>query len=433
MNLFDIVRNAKRQLIIIGVLPIAEELEKSLDKVADMLISEQDLNITIICENDTLCFQYSLLTDTKESKNRKTFANLVTHRNRILGKKKNSGLKHEVERHDKGLTGRITVLQQNAHMPFSVIIVDDVIYYTFITNSFPTIKDYVNIDNDNKQYNQILQYKNFFLDGEGTQFLSLPGNELIQLYDRENYPRGIFPRSCFYTTKFKRHSMWGFIFNRKGELLLHQRSMQTKDGRGLWDKSTGGHIDLREESIISAKRELVEELFMPEAEYSKYMMAYIKDIISFGEWNLEKRPEISYKSAFSTLDDDDWIMFSATNEEGDLLTIDRVSQRRINIDNSTVVFKPTNFVSDVYLFIAPEGYIDDEEQMQKTFEKSEEKGAASAHKLISLTDLRDWIEKEISNNKELDIFTDDMIYINNEYMGMLEMFSEFIRYTFEKE
>ena len=434
MNLINILKDGKKEIVIIGVLPIADEIEKSYDNFGDLLISEEQLKIYFLCESDSLCFQYSLLTDTVTSKNRKSYANLIMHRNRILGSKKIRGFSNDVIKYtnDISLSSRIIVKQQNAVMPFSAIIIDKIIYCTFTTNKFPSFEDYLLLENDNALYSQIKNYMEFFIHGEGNQYLSKPGEELLELYDKERYPRGIYPRSCFYTTKFKRHSMWGFVFNRKGKLLLHQRSFSTKDGRGLWDKSTGGHVDLREESMITAKRELVEELFLPEAEFSKYIQAYIKDIISFGEWNLDKRPESSYKGAFDTLNDDDWILFSATDGEGNLLTIDRISQRRIHIDDNNIVFKPTNFVSDVFFFISPWGYIDNDEQMYKTFEKSEEKGAAQAHKLISLEEFKDWIEEEVQKGTHMETFTDDIIYVYNEHMGLLEQFSEFIKYIFSE-
>ena len=135
------------------------------------------------------------------------------------------------------------------------------------------------------------------------------------------------------------------------------------------------------------------------------------------------------------LDDDDWILFSATDKkkEGEILTIDRVSQRRFHNNDENIVFRPTNFVSDVYLYIAPEECIDTATQMKKRFEIAEKKGAAKGHKLITMDELRDWIEDETQKSEHLKTFTDDLIYVNNEHMGMLEQFSEFIKYIFNEK
>lgn len=439
MNLVDILTPANKRIIFLGILPFAEDIIQSQELFLDLLESTPELNLYILCENDTLCFQYSVITDSRESKNRKSYTKLITYRDRILGSKKNRGFFHETIKssEDKDLIDRLYIKQQNAFMPFSSIIVDDDVYFALITNNFPSIESFKKLEQNDIKTKSINNYTEFFLNGNGSQYLSDPEDELLQLYDRNNFPRGIYPRSCFYTTKFKRRSIWGFVFNRKGELLLHQRSNTTKDGRGLWDKSVGGHIDLGEDPITTTKRELIEELFMAEAEYTSYIDARIKDIISYGEWNLDKRPESSYKGAFSMLDKDDWILFSATNEkEGKTLIIDRVSQRRFHWNKEgepeNVEFRPTNFVSDVFLLIAPENCLDTKEQMKNRFKVAEEKGAAQDHKIISIDNLKDWIEDEIQSGKHSEVFTDDIIYVNNEHMSMLEQFSEFIKYIFSE-
>lgn len=440
MKLFDILSSANKQITIIGILPIAEEMEKSTQAFADIFSAVPELNISVLCESDTLCFQYSLLTDIRSSKNRMSHTKLITHRDRILGTKKNRGLFVDVARiaKDDDILKRVFVKQQNALLPFSALIIDDKVYCAIMSNKFPTLNDYQEFEPESPYYQQVLSYSEFFIKGDGKQYLSSPEDELLQLYDRKNMPRGIYPRSCFYTSKFKRRSMWGFVFNRNGELLLHQRSFETKDGRGLWDKSVGGHIDLGEDAITTAKRELIEELFMKEAEFTAYIDAKIADVLGFGEWNLNKRHESSYKGAFDLLDEDDWILFTATdeNKEGTPLIIDRVSQRRFNWnkkgEKENVEFRPTNFVSDVFFFIAPEGCIDNKEQVQKRFEEAEKKGAAQDHKIISIDELRDWIDDEVQHGKDKETFTDDLIFVNNEYMGMLEQFSEFVKFIFNE-
>ncbi len=440
MSLVEILQPANKRIIFLGVLPVSEEIINSLQEFTDLLDSTPELKLSILCESETLCFQYSILTDTRQSINRKSYTKLITHRDRILGTKTNKGFFQEVYKlsNDENLADRVLIMQQNAIMPFSAIVVDNEVYIALTLNTFPTLDDYEKLDDDNPRSKQIIDYATFFLDSEGKQYLSSPGDELLQLYDKEDLPRGVYPRSCFYTTKFKRHSIWGFVFNRKGELLLHQRSKKTKDGRGLWDKSVGGHIDLGENAIITTKRELIEELFMAEAEYTSYIDARIKDILSFGEWNLEKRAESSYKGAFDLLDTDDWILFSATNKkkDGQTLTVDRVSQRRFHWNKKgeaeNVEFRPTNFVSDVFLLIAPKNCIDTHKEMKERFKKAEEKGAAQDHKIISIDELKDWIEDETQKGNHMQVFTDDLIYINNEHLSMLEQFSEFIKYIFNE-
>lgn len=306
----------------------------------------------------------------------------------------------------------------------------------------PTIDDYQEIElKELPIYKQIVNYLDFLLNpSSGGIYLSSPGDELIQLYDRMDYPRGIYPRKAFYSTEYQRYSVWSLIFNRSGEILLHKRSDYTADNRSLWDKSSGGHIDLRDSStIITAKRELVEELFLPEAEFTKYMKAEIGDIIDFGEWNIEKRQEKYLKGELDGLDDIDWAVFRATDAEtGDPLTIKRKSERIMHFkdmnsdgtvkkdEKGNPIFKEetekwkTRFISDVFLFIAPEGF--SKEQMLL----AEQKGAASQHRFMSVSEL---IQDVIYDNPQ--VYTDDMVYICNELKWLLVQFSEFIRFIFE--
>ena len=440
MCLIDILREANEKIVFIGILPIAEEIEKSAQDFADILEASPELKIHVLCESDDFCFQLSMLVDNRDSTNRKSYTNLKTHRDIILGTKQKRDFFHnEVAKltKDNDAIKRVFIKQQNTMMSNFAIIVDDVIYYTLISNNFPALNNYVKSDKGSTLYQQILNYTNFMINGEGKQFLSSPEDELLQLLDKNNIPRGIFPRSCFYTTKFKRRSIWGFVFNRKGELLLHQRSFDAKDGQGLWDKSVGGHIDFGEDATVTAKRELIEELFMKEAEFTSYIDAKLSDVLGFGEWNRNKRHESSYKGTFDLLDDDDWILFTATDKdnEGKPLIIDRVSQRRYHWSKEKVEFRPTIFVSNVFFFIAPKDCIDTEEQVKIRFEEAEKKGAAQDHKTISIDKLRDWIEDEIQNGKEKETFTDDLVYlyVNNEYiMSMLEQLSYFIKYIFNE-
>lgn len=199
-------------------------------------------------------------------------------------------------------------------------------------------------------------------------------------------------------------------------------------------------------TIITAKRELVEEMFLPEAEYTKYMQAALGDIIDFGEWNINKREECHFIDSFNALDFADWIVFRATdkNDKGEIvpMTVRRKSPRvmhlKTEVPNSKIVKNTetgeheyittwfTRFISDVYLFIAPEGYIDNNEQMEKLLKAAEENGAAEAHRLTTIEDLINDVETNPDN------YTDDMVYICSEKKWLLIQFSESIKYIFNR-
>jgi len=475
MTLQDIIKDAKpsyppKRITIVGVNPLIEELINNYQLFSDLLRIEKDIEITIIYESETENFNQSLVYDNELSKNRIEFDKLQTYRIRLIGSKRGK---------DKNIVGfiedvlaafdesereiyhkKIRLFQENTRHFVNLIKIDNNIWYSLTALEIPSIEMYQKITMGDSIYQQLDSYIKFLLNEKsGGIFLSVPGDELIELYDMHSYPRGIYPRKAFYSSEYQRYSIWGFVFNRKGELLLHKRSDFTEDNRALWDKSIGGHVDLVDSStIVTAKRELVEEMFLPEAEYTKYMQAQLGDIIDFGEWNIEKRAEKYFIESIKGLDINDWVIFRATdrNEKNDNvpMTIRRKSPRLIHVkdkdvfgefiplkDNNGEILKDTRnkirykeskeiwytrFISDVYLFIAPENFIDTEEQMNHLMHNVEQKGSSSAHKIISITKL---FEDVVTNS---DQYTDDIVFMCSEKKWLLLEFSESIKYIFKE-
>jgi hypothetical protein len=428
--------HANDKIIIVGLNPLAVELDDNAGILFDVLNLNQNLSIHIFYESDSENFNQSLsLSSNKEVSSTK----LNLCRDRIIGRVTKYGLtggiKSKIDKYfnDKtkveGIAARIIFKQLNTRMPINLIKVDDRFYYSIATHKLTGLSHYLRAEVDSTLYSQFDEYLKAIDNNAAVGiYNSKPGQELIQLYDNDRYPRGIYPRSAFYTTKFKRYSVWGLIFNRNGELLMHQRSKHTKDNRLLWDKSIGGHVDLKDRGTqVTAKRELVEELFLPNDEYTKYVSADLGEILDFGEWNISKRPESQFKGVFESIGPLDWIMFRATDNQGDPLTTDRISERTI-IKDKLVKRLRTVFISDVYLFIAPGGLIDDQDQLIKLVEPAQKSGAAEDHKLISPNGLSSWVDSEEENNNATNVFTDDMVYMRLNHMPLLEEFSEFVKY-----
>lgn len=455
---------AKEKLIIVGVNPLIEDLMDYPQSIADMLKVNTSLNITIVYENSTENFNQSLFYDKERSNNRIDFDKLNRFRKNLIGNDNRRGglldsiLSYFDKESQETIKSRISLFQNNLRHNINLIMADDVIHYCITTLEIPTLDMYesITVASNERLFTQYKLYIEFLLSPKtGGLYLSKEGDELIQLYDNDNIPRGIYPRKAFYSTEYQRYSIWAFIFNRKGELLLHKRSEFTADNRSLWDKSAGGHVDLKDRStIITAKREVVEELFMPEAEFTQYMTEKIRDLIDFGEWDTQKRPESYFKSDFEGLDKNDWVVFRPIDREtGYPMTIRRKSPRIMHVpdvdengkkiplfdENNNPIINAkgkqvylehretwyTRFISDVYLMIAPDGCIDTEEQMNKLMSLAEAKGAGSAHRLICIDDL---IEDCRSNP---DAYTDDMNYMINEQKWLLTQFSEFVRFIFK--
>ena len=211
----------------------------------------------------------------------------------------------------------VIVKQLNLRIPFNCIRIDEKIWYYPLTLNVPDLDQFIFLDKADRRfetiYTQVQSYLTFLKTDDanaeqcgfkplmgGGKFLSLPGDELIEAYDELTDKRvGVFSRDAFLTKEYKRGSIWGFVFNRNGELLLHRRSSSTADNAGLWDKSTGGHIDLTDASTVdTAKRELVEELFIEDAEFSDYKDTKMYMVVDFGEWRKSIRQNFTFVEAF---------------------------------------------------------------------------------------------------------------------------------------
>ena len=64
------------------------------------------------------------------------------------------------------------------------------------------------------------------------------------------------------------------VFNKRGELLMQKRSLSKDVAPGKWDTSVGGHVGVGEELILSAKREMEEELGVSDGGI-EYLYSYI--------------------------------------------------------------------------------------------------------------------------------------------------------------
>lgn len=442
----------KDEIVVVGVNPLAAELEASAEYFEYLFGVEHNLRLSLIVESDNENFGQAVVMSAAAAvaapssapdSETVTYTELNIRRDRIAGTVADTGLAREVEEHAPhaaqrtSIRDRMSIKQLNLRLPVNIIKADDRIWSCITTYRLPTAAAYVEVEPDNPEYEWLCKYVEFLLNPEGAgAFQSSPGDELIWVYDRMGIPRGIFPRAAFYTVEYARYSVWGFVLNRQGKILLQQRSLTTKDNRGLWDKSIGGHVDLEDASTsITAKRELVEEMYLPRAEFTKHVRADLGDLIDFGEWNPKKRPERYFREAFAALGDDDWVMFRATNPRTGLpLTIDRISERRWHTDDgSEPGVRRTVFMSDVYFFIAPEGKLESDASLRADLAESERGGAAASdHKLLAVDELRRWVAEVERAGDPKKVFTDDLLYMLLEHDDLLESLSSFASFVFGK-
>lgn len=107
------------------------------------------------------------------------------------------------------------------------------------------------------------------------------------------------PRDSFYGSDNYKLVMWALVFDHKGQILIHKRSQNAKDNQGMWDKSAGGHIAIKDHDIITgASREIAEELYTVEEEQghtksSGWTNINENKIIYLGKWNETRYPNFA--------------------------------------------------------------------------------------------------------------------------------------------
>jgi 16S rRNA (adenine1518-N6/adenine1519-N6)-dimethyltransferase len=90
--------------------------------------------------------------------------------------------------------------------------------------------------------------------------------ERFDVVDEENRVIAVQPRGVVHAQKLRHRAIHIFVFNAQGELFLQKRSPWKDKEPGKWDSSAAGHLDSGETYLEAARRELVEELGLPEAD-----------------------------------------------------------------------------------------------------------------------------------------------------------------------
>jgi hypothetical protein len=441
LTLDTLLNNPKDEVVIVGTNALIPHLEKSSKYLQNLLGSEDDLKVEIYYESENENFNQSILLSVASSnKPTPSFKVLSVHQDRIRGSSDIGGLEQEIldntgdEIMINPIKERLKIKQLHLKSPMDIIKSDSKIFYSPITHRVRGLKDYIEADPDGKLYEELSEYITLLQEGSEKVgvFLSKPGDELIWVYDKGGIARGIFPRNAFYTTEYARYSVWGLVFNHKGELLLQKRSATAKDNRGMWDKSVGGHVDLEDATTgLTAKRELIEEMYLPKAEFTKHMKADIGDIVDFGDWLPRKRPERLFKESFNALSADDWIMFRALHEKTELpLTIERMSERLWYDDGQQEPrIRRTIFMSDVYFFMSPKAKNLD--GLISELAASDD-AAATAYRFVSISDLAREVADAEVNNLHTPEYTDDLRYLITMHRDLLDSIAEFSNYIGEE-
>lgn len=84
--------------------------------------------------------------------------------------------------------------------------------------------------------------------------------EIFDVVDENDRVTGQLTRGEVHARKLTHRAVHVFVFNKRGDLLLQQRSMFKDAHPGVWDSSVSGHLDAGEDYAAAAVRELEEEM-----------------------------------------------------------------------------------------------------------------------------------------------------------------------------
>uniref|UniRef100_A0A7V6CE77 NUDIX domain-containing protein n=1 Tax=Thermodesulfobacterium geofontis TaxID=1295609 RepID=A0A7V6CE77_9BACT len=84
--------------------------------------------------------------------------------------------------------------------------------------------------------------------------------EILEIVDKNCNPVSISDRESIHKKGFFHKIIHIFLFNENGEIYLQKKSPVVDENPGLWTSSASGHVLAGEGVLISAQRELKEEL-----------------------------------------------------------------------------------------------------------------------------------------------------------------------------
>jgi len=444
------IKSVKKELTIIGIINLEIDFNDFAEDFLNLFKKNKKLLLNILYEFDNQLFSYSLCTDTSYAEPRISFTDLKFKRDLIFSLKdsilnlggcfsekeidtitqkikKRESISKDVEskyKKSKQISDRINILQTHLPISLNVMKFDDKIYFLSTLDRIGAIKDYKEFSENDSWFSQVKGYIENYLDKSKTgKYSAKHGTEIIELYDQNKVPRGIFPRNCFYDTDYHQFVIWDFIFDRQGNMLIHKRKDNAKDNREMWDKSVGGHVDWDKElsSEKTAVREMIEELF--EDELNKETMSHFteseKNIIYLGEWRPKKRKGLPLEEV-KNFKGTEWVYFKIPEQL-------KINTPRHFPDGS---IKRLRVIVDSYIFIANQTL--SPENLKALGLKNSPFRLMPLSQLKNETDLGKYINDK--GEEEEFIPTPDLEYImTGSFRDMLEEVSQYIKYTLQSK
>lgn len=431
-ELMSKIKKAKKRVRILGVLAFDLQWEELREHWFTQ-INSGSLKIEIICEAENYVSNQSIIAADRRISGESRSYELGNFIN-ILSAPMNNLRKYLIDHECKNIEPEdenqcFSLRTCYLYIPVPTINIDDDYYITLTLTKFNDVGKYEKITEKNNWYQEYEKYFKAFFESDygakkySTEF-SKKGNrlEVIQTYNEKRHPMGMLPRDSFSNTKQVKLVVWGLIFTRDGKLLIHQRKVNAKDNRGMWDKSVGGHVDINDIDTAKAMaREMAEELYKVEAEgqgdhdKTDFMNVNVDKMVYLGEW----RPELRYTMPFWDVNNkkDEYFYFRF---DYPFSAVARNSER--HLPDGKII--DVSVFADVYVCIASE-----------SFDISKLKN--SNYRLLELYELKDCFNEQeiiIDGRKERFIPTPDLkSIIRSDMWDELSSFADYVKNNLPKE
>jgi tetratricopeptide (TPR) repeat protein len=341
-QLGEVLALARRRVRVLGVVALDANWEALAVEWATKLQNEPDFQVVVLCESDNMLFSKSLTYDMDSVPDRRSFRVLKFARDRAImdlpDRLREMGVPESV------IAAQVRIEIAHLSIPVSVVQVDERVYANLWLHR---VEDHFEQITEKHPWAAMLaEYvANYFEQDRGRKYACASDAKLLQLFDHERIPRGVYPRDSFYDTDHAQLAVWAFVFDRQGRLLIHRRSPSARDNRGMWDKSVGGQVNITEiDTSRAVCREVMDKLFVEEAEtgYPTYARWAVpgEDLVYMGVWRLDQRRRNPFREIRGF--DREWAFFRLA----DSLSLD--SPRLLSDGTQHRV----RVIADVFLFVA---------------------------------------------------------------------------------
>ena len=423
MEIYKKIENARREVVFLGISNLFQNpsIWEQFRKTIFPELEASDVKVEVIGESDNQLFQLSLHLDDKSTleDQRTSFTELKLRRELVQREiTKNS------QRSAKWKFGICSTF-----MPISVVKIDDEIFMSPFANPSVGYSQHKLVENTEPWFTQIKSQLQELRDPLRLgKFIASPDQEMLELFDKDRIPRGIFPRSSFYDSDHAQFVVWAFVFDRDGRMLIHQRSETAKDNQGMWDKSVGGHVDftLERSSNYAAVRELIEELFTDEGDKTETNQPYsalqfLKPSFDSAKYLGDWAPEslgTDYLSQISLIEeaypsgDEPWFYYQVANN----LQVN--SPRKIPSGKGGGE-RRLKVIADVFLFLAN----------SRLDQKALRSLKNSPYMLCYPSELRTWLENKERDGEFFEGAPDLNYVMTGKLRDTLEEFSQLAKYS----